>query len=243
MSLEFHTSMVDTVRVLDGKDPCLNPELNDLVQQLARMDISVQIGLSPSLREQIALAAEEPGIREFCPNDRNRFATEEKAEEWLKKRRIPATSVDDSGKLLAYDWLGPEENTVIKGADMTTAFRTTEAGSAYARSLRNSRYPDFRIGLTMGRVLILAALETGVPSQNISLETWQSNKRARDIYELLGFELRDQILDLKGRPTLHPVGTEINGYEVFKYTDPLTGAKENRVFDTRCFYQYAGLAA
>lgn len=235
--------MLEKMHVLDGKDPSFSPEFNDMVQQAASMEIYFRIGMDPEKRKMAAVAGEEPHIREYCPNDRNRFATDESAREWLKKQRIPLDAVNPSAGFLVNNWLGPEENHVIPGADITTAFRTTEAGLAYARTLRQGRYPSFRLGIFAAKLLILTALETGAEPHQISLETWGSNLRALDVYEEIGFELRGKQLDLKGRPTLRAVGEEINGYTVFEHIDTKTGAKENRVFDTRCFYQYAGKAA
>jgi hypothetical protein len=235
--------MMDQVRVLDGRDPSFNPEFNDIVQQLARMEIYMHIGVTPQTRLMMAAAGEEPHIREFCPNDRKRFATDQSASAWIAKHRIPLGAVNPGAGFLINNWLGPEKNDVIPEAPITTAFRTTEAGLSYARSLRQGQYPGFRLGLMAGRLLILTALETGAEPHHLSLETWGSNLRALDVYEELGFELRAKKLDLNGRPTLHDVGDVINGYTVFEHTDPTTGLIENRVFDTRCFYQYAGAAA
>jgi len=240
MSLEFHTQMLEHAQVLDGKDPNFGAEFNDIVQQLLSMEIYVQIGLTPKVRPMMAAAGEQPHIREYCPNDRKRFATDQSAREWIGKHRIPLLALNPSSGLLVNDWLGPEINTVIPEAPITTAFRTTEAGLAYARTLRQGKYPEFRLGLVMARLLILTGLETGAEPHHLSLETWGGNLRAVDVYEEAGFGLRGQRLDLEGRPTLHPVGDVINGYEVFLHTDPKTGLTENRVFDTRCYYQYAG---
>lgn len=191
------------------------------------------LGLDEPTVPLVAAAASEPGIVEFCPNDATRFADVPAARKWAAKGRAFVGIVGPGpDRLLAYGWSGPEHNEHIAGADVTTAYRVTAAGQAFARRVRAGGAHDFRLGLLLGELVIAAAVAVGdVAESDVSLETWGSNRAARQVYADLGFVQPDGVPEVPAvRPTLQPVGAEVNGAIV-----RADGAR-HVVDDRRCFY-------
>lgn len=241
MAYEFPTQIESRASFLLGVD--IGEAGSTMVNRLRSAGLYAQLGLTAQLLRSLSTISYEKEVREFCPKDAtSRFSTPALGEEWVSKGRAMVTISDDLGKVVAYGWSGPEKNEEIPQAPITTAYRVGKSGANYARNIREND-PTFRMGYALGTLVVATAQLYGAQPDEISLETWKSNKRAISLYEDLGFELYTEKLELKGRPTLHMVGEEINGYTVFEHTDPITSAVGNRVFDTRCFYQYSNVAA
>lgn len=234
MSYEFPTQMIEQTEAILGFG--FGDECNEAIVRARQTGIFVHFGLSPELRRQIFVAAGERSIKEFCPNDARRFASDEQGAKWASKGRAMISMTDSLDRLLAYGWSGSEANIVIPSAPITTAYRVTEAGSAYVRNVRGNLDPSFRMGYFLGKLVIETAQYYGAAPQEISLETWQSNSRAIGLYENLGFILRTTMPEEKGRLTQHAVGDIINGHPVYEQRNPATDTLERRVFDTRCHY-------
>lgn len=203
---------------------------------LRRHGADAALGLDEATVPLVAHAAAEPGIVEFCPNDRTRFADGAAARSWVAKGRafVAVRAATGDRALLAYGWSGEERNDHIPGADVTTAYRVTDAGQSFARAVRETGDRTFRLGLLLGELVVATAIAVGdaVPAR-VSLETWGSNAAARRVYADLGFVQPDGCDEVPAtRPTRLPVGADAAGSTV--RADPETGG--HVVDDVRCFY-------
>ena len=225
MAYEFPTHIEKHASSLLGIN--LGNTGNAAVEQLRSVGLNAQLGLTPELLRSLSTISYEREVTEFCPSDAaTRFSNLAMGERWASKGRAMVTISDGLGKVVAYGWSGPEKNDAIPEAPITTAYRVGKSGANYARNVR-AMDPTFRMGYALGTLVVATAQLYGARADEISLETWKSNERALGLYEDLGFELRGEEFYLKGRPTLHAVGDEINGYTVFSHTDSETNKTTN----------------
>jgi len=98
---------------------------NPFVRMIVDHDLKASAGLTEQLRSQIAEAAHQLHIAEFCPNDHGRFGTAEAARKWQNKGRELVTIHDETDTLLAYFWSGVEKNGHLPDHPITTAYRVT----------------------------------------------------------------------------------------------------------------------
>jgi GNAT superfamily N-acetyltransferase len=178
-------------------------------------------GVTPELVGALGIVANQRHIVEFCESEPGRFGTKNKTTEWQQKGREMFTlhQVDgyedeslkyvdlenlDQGdlKLLAYGWSGPSKNKCIPGADITTAFRSTEQG-------RGKRLATPLVKFVVGATIVL---HRDIDRETISLETWESNTTAVPLYKRNGFTQVDRVWGSRG--TLRPVGDLVNGHQV-----------------------------
>lgn len=231
MALTYPTSLLAEAIPLRGFD--LGERGNTAMSMLEEYGFAAFVGITPTTLKQIQAASRERGIAEFCSNDKNRYS-DTNFLEWLKKNRISPHIQVPADSLGAYSCVGPEKNKRIPGADFTTAYRVTEAGSTAAREIRDNIEPSFRLGLLLGElVLAISVTQLGLQPSDISLETWKSNHKARRVYDDLGFVQKNELLEEEGRPTLHNLGEFVDGHPVF--VDP-ADANARRVIDSRCYY-------
>lgn len=225
MRLSYPTTLLSEAIPLNEFD--LGPRGNAAINLLQRHNFSAGIGPTLELLPEIQVAAKEPEIADNCPNDQIRFAYQNILG-WFKKGRIQPFIRTPKRALGAYGWLGPEDDLI------TTAYRVTEAGASAAREIRHTVDPNFRPGLLLGEIILgVGIFQFGYQPRHIGLETWKSNDRAQNMYRQLGFVKQSEVVEERGRPTIHKVGEYINGNPV--YIDP-KNPKQNRVLDSRCRY-------
>lgn len=221
----YPTSLISEVELLEP-DTQLSGNPNVELLRLSRHNLYAAVGLSRDLQRSIASAALEPHIAEMCPNDgidianrKGRFNTRENASAWIAKgggRGVVSISSAEDDTLLAYGWSGYDHNYEIPGADITTAYRVTEAGRKFSRQLREEHAwaQEYSIGQSIGQLVLGAAVMIyKAPAKDISLETWSSNKAAAALYQNLGFTIQKESKP-EDRVTTMPVGTLVNGYPV-----------------------------
>ncbi len=214
------------------------------IVNLAELGLVAVTGIDIYHAGTLASIASQDHIREFCPKDEteSRFGTLASTRKWLAKgggrgmawigdvpgHEGPLTDADlrmleiEDVKLLAYGWSGREENEHIPEADITTAYRVSAEGQRRAK-----------LGLALTELMVASAVHVfGADPEQISLETWAGNERARSIYQKAGF-IALATLEGEKRPTLQPVGTRINGETVF--AEGKDDTIVNVVRDTRIF--------
>ena len=176
-----------------------NPALQASLATLNELGVHAYMGLDEPTRQAITKASQQRHIVEFCPNDKKRFGTPDAADKWQAKGRGLITFWRDG--LLNYEWAGMEPNRHLPDYPVTTAYRVTTAGAALNAEMREDN-PTFSLALTAAQLLLHYSVRTwGTSRAEISLETWNSNKRAGRLYEKLGF--RDAALgSWEPRPSL-----------------------------------------
>lgn len=231
----------------------LGERANEEVFELMNHGFVAAANLTEPHAATLSLIAHEEGILEYCP-DKKRFATLEKTQTWQQKGRgfvgvyevfgnsgsaLTARDLksltDDNIHMVAYGWSGVESNKRIAGADITTAYRVGSRGRELARE-RRGRFDPFRLGRPLGELVLGTAVHLFDADPNeISLETWESNKGAVTLYEGMDFVHVPEARVAEDRPTLRPAGTIINGQEVYETTDK-NGQVVRRVPDFRRAY-------
>ncbi len=210
------------------------------ITNLRKMGMTAYAGANCREAMLLGIHSKETGIEEYCPNDYKRFGRPHNYRQWMAKNGghglIRIMSDTSDLEVMAYGWSGYEENKILPGKDITTAYRVTKAGSEETRlaQKRFERYPS--MGLTLGRIVIATAIHKyDCDPEQISLETWQSNERATKLYKKLGFELQESVAC--ERVTLKPVGAEIkvDGIRTMVRADE-TDFHTHLVDDRRLYY-------
>lgn len=223
-------------------------EFDFALWELEMRGFVVALGVHDDFLGDLANMASQRHITEYCPSDPGRFGDRKKVRDWLEKGRVmvgiyavndrekgidftnPAVFTRENLEQVAYAWFGPEtddEGNPTK--TITTAYRVGEAGRRLARERRLDENDKFKLGLPLGRLAIAAATDIyGVEEDDITLETWASNA-ANILYDLLQFVETGR--KVEARPTLEPVGTVINGNEVY-YDE---ARQQNMVLDCRLY--------
>jgi ribosomal protein S18 acetylase RimI-like enzyme len=146
--------------------------------ELATQGYEVWAGLSPEYVAQIIHIAQEPSIREYCPNDAAfRFTDSPAAGRWLAKGRgafLLIKQGDNTTMLAGYGWSGPETNEQVSSGETTFALRISE------------RCQGQGLATPFAAVIIAASVDL-YGARNFWLETWQSNAAAVHVYHKLGF--------------------------------------------------------
>lgn len=176
-------------------------------------------GVACGIRRQdvsgVTSVANQPGVREFCPNDATmRFASVEKMEGWLTKGGGRGFFQLFSGaKLAGYGWTGAETCPELPDSLTTFAVRLNAGGGFTGQGLAHH----------FANVIVDASVAY-YGACNIGLETWQSNVAAVKSYERAGAELITSRADARPTLTAEP--------------DFLTAAGEAYVRDTRSYMQF-----
>ena len=164
----------------------------DMIDRLFAGGYQVQIGLTPQILQSIIAMAQEPAIKEFCPNDfGKRFANAEAAELWVTKGRavfaLLATDANGGLRLAGYGWVGRENSEAVPSGRSTFALRISQADQGKGLAA------PFAWSIIAGGTLLYGL-------KDFWLETWGSNGGAVHNYEKIGFEAINEKLD--ERPTL-----------------------------------------
>jgi len=123
---------------------------------------------------------------------------------------------------LSYGWFGSEPVEALpESVDVTTAYRVSKEGQAWARLLSAERQRDdpeaqkLRMGLVLGRAVLTVITEKWhIERRRIGLEAWHSNYGAIGIYNELGFR---HIASARGeRPSK---GREVGNSMVLTFDD------------------------
>jgi hypothetical protein len=214
------------------------------------------VGLTARHATTTAVMAHEPHVVEFCPNDKETRFPAEKVKKWIGKGggrgfvaiydvpenkgaslRISdvACLTDEDVAQNAWGWSGFETSPHIPGVNVTTAYRVGAAGRQLAYERRTGPEDKFKLGKPLGELVIATAVDLyGADPSKIWLETWKSNRVAVGLYEAIGFERVNEV-EGEERPTLQPLGSEINGHTVRILTNK-HGTQYKGVTDTRLFY-------
>jgi hypothetical protein len=174
--------------------------------------------------------ATQPHIVEYCPNDSTRFGTEPAVRKWVGKnggRQVMALSkiqANGDRRPIGYGWEGMGECEELPDNPITFAVRLGKEGIGQGLAV------PFTTLIVAG-----SAALSGANPKKVGLETWGSNK-AVGVYEKAGFVPVFSKQDV--RPTLHPVGTVVNGAVVF--AGEFKGRAANMVEDTRFYMAYKG---
>lgn len=251
----FPENLTDTVQALEpGSD--LGERADYWLHRLHDARLHVALGLGASLQPQLHALANEPSIKEFCPNDATdrRFGSTPgdiaPMQTWISKNGgrgfvgiYTEIAPSPTARLLAYGWAGTERHAHFPNADVTTAYRVGEQGSSIARHIRandkarGAHEPaPFRLGLALGEMVIATATHFGASPRDISLETWASNVGARALYEHLGFtQDQEKAPNIPAkRPTLLKTNERHPGSNKPAYYDPKSDSVV--INDERCFY-------
>jgi hypothetical protein len=234
----FPTELANEALLLDGSTP-LGRRGNDSVAALTRNGLQVSVGLERNAVDRLVAVTTEAHIVEFCPSDRKRFAGVDACQKWVSKQRafVSITELENSA-LLAYGWSGPEKNHHVPGADITTAYRVTRQGQVATKRIRAAGETGFRLGIHLGELVVASAVHLfGASPDEVSLETWGSNRAARHLYELLGFEQLASVPNEPAtRPTLEPLGSTIGDRVVRLDPTHPDDPSKRIVDDERCKY-------
>lgn len=163
-----------------------------MIDRLLAGGYQVQIGLTPQITQAIIAMAQEPAIKEFCPNDfGKRFASPEAAQQWVAKGRavfaLLAADANTGLRLAGYGWVGPETSKAVPAGRSTFALRIGQADQGKGLAA------PFAWSIIAGGTLLYGL-------KDFWLETWGSNGGAVHNYEKIGFEAINEKLD--ERPTL-----------------------------------------
>jgi hypothetical protein len=239
----------------------LGERADSALESLQEKGFVASVGLTALHLPRIYEMAQEAGIVENCPSDQLTRFHPDCAARWVGKSSgglepgrgftsihdvigndgAPLNSSDIANltdadvRPVVYGWSGWEKNKHLIGKDITTAYRVSELGSQLARD-RRSDGESFGLGSPITElVLATGVVLYGAPADRISLEAWKSNHRARSLYERIGFVRVPEadVLESKGRPTLHQPGEDIDGNVVFQQEG------KNLVVDTRMNYYLA----
>jgi phosphoglucosamine mutase len=153
----------------------------------------VHTGLTPDYADAIAAMANEPSIKEYCPNDSgSRFKNRETTAEWLSKKRATYLLLQKSEngeplRLAGYGWVGAKHSSQVTGGETTFSLRIGEdhQGKGLASPFA---------------VCMLSAAAATYDTPHMWLETWASNGGAVHIYHKIGFITVAEKPD--ARPTL-----------------------------------------
>lgn len=213
---------------------------NDAIASLARHGFVVATGVHEAHLDDLAGMAAEPHIVEYCPSDQEKFVSRESIAVWLGKGggrgmvAICATLHDgpllqrdiediaaEEVEMVAYGWSGYKPNGHIPGADITTAYRVGSRGRELAYDCRRGPEDRFKLGRPLGELVVATAVEVyGAERGQLSLETWESNKAAVELYRDMGFVQPAGVEAVPSiRPTLRQPGEVINGQVVYRYND------------------------
>jgi hypothetical protein len=218
--VNFPKTLANTVEILE---PGIG-ELGDVaLRRLHERGYRVATGLTEHYVGAIGLMAWQPHIREYCPKDyKERFRPLEAAEEWVGKGEkgiegrgtflLLSQTLTKAGRLgyplEAYGWTGWEPCPQLPDHPITSAYRTGEPAGRH-------------LGEDFGLVVVHATNALYAPGENIGLETWQSNKRAVEMYKRIGFVLQmNEGQQPELRETLDP------------------NAENGKVLDTRLYMAY-----
>jgi ribosomal protein S18 acetylase RimI-like enzyme len=141
-------------------------------------------GLTPEYVPQMLTLADQPTIREYCPEDTSRrFKDRTSAEEWLTRKRgtflLTHTEAGGLIQLAAYGWSGTKVSSHIAGGEMTFSIRISE------------NYQGQGLASLFSAAIISNTKEI-YGAGHVWLETWQSNSAAVHIYHKMGFHDVDQ---------------------------------------------------
>lgn len=174
----------------------------DAAAELALHGFEVHTGLTPEHAKSMSLIAQQPSIREYCPNDStNQFATPESTDAWLREGDETLHMYGrgvflllhwgdaDTAQLAGYGWTGPEASDRVPGGQVTFAVRMNEAfqGNRAARPFTT---------------LILAGSAALYGAKSVWLEAWGSNTRATRTYEDAGFLHHPDASEFAVRPSV-----------------------------------------
>jgi len=161
------------------QDTELSSACQEAIEQLAEAGYEVHHGLSEDYAAQIAVMAQEPSIKEYCPKDSSeRFADKLSTEKWLAKKRAAFLLLkkSDGGhlELAGYGWSGAGSSQHAPGGETTFAIRIGNAVQGQGLATPFSKLVVFGSAEIYGL-------------KNFWLETWASNGGAVHVYQKLGF--------------------------------------------------------
>lgn len=180
--MEFPDRLAENTILLD--DQLTDSVSREAIMALQAKGFVVHMGLSASYADALIAMAQEPAIREYCPNDALvRFRDRAAIEEWLRKHRavfLLLKQTPDGLQLAGYGWSGTETTERVPDGQTTFALRVGELGQGQGLS-------------TPFAQLILNATQYLYGSRNLWLETWASNAAAVHVYQKLGFQQVDEV--------------------------------------------------
>lgn len=177
----FPTDFANEPTVLKGN---LGTRGDEALQFLEERGFVVLAGLTREHVKAISLMANEPHIKEYCPNDctNSRFADEDSTQKWLDGGRgvfLLAKKINQNYEPVGYGWVGTKKTDEIPGGETTFALRLGQAGLGQGLS------EPFSAAVLEGAKKLYGA-------SKIWLETWGSNEAAVHVYKKLGFKLINQ---------------------------------------------------
>jgi len=243
---------------------------DEVIGRLAYVGVVLAPGLHEERMDDVKAIANAPEVIEHCPKDRTpkRFFDKTSTGFWLPKeggrQAVGAYHLNAwSGEPLSLDelatvnvnditqnslaWIGklPEDERDFTDSDITSAFRSTNAGSELLSERIVNTPGARRVTTGYGAAVILLAMTTehyGIEPGRLSLQCNESNGRAGRLYGgRLGFAEEPDVAPrvFITRPTLEPIGTIIGDYEVRQATDD-QGAAINVVDDWRIAMRWRG---
>lgn len=176
--LEFPKDFVDQTRRLEPED-FTNQNDRDFVKLVQDKGFEFHHGLTRDYAEAIVRMAQEPAIKEYCPNDySSRFSDMQAVREWLKKGRAVFLLIKREGdggpQLAGYGWSGLGSSSFVERGKVTFAIRIGEVGQGQGMATPFAR-------------LIVAASALHYQAKDFWLETWASNAAAVHVYHKIGF--------------------------------------------------------
>ena len=194
--IEFPKEFVELPQILEGD---LGNRGQAALERLRQRGYQVSSGLNQFYADAIGSICRQAHIREYCPKDASpaRFADEASTRNWLRKQGgravflLLSESIEPA-QLVGYAWSGLEAEPVDENYPITTAYRLGQA--ALGR----------RLGSDFVQTVVSATATMFAKGRGISLETWQSNQPAINIYQKLGFFVLEasQASVEEWRPTL-----------------------------------------
>lgn len=156
----------------------------EALAQLQQKGFVVHSGLTAAYADAITVMAQEPAIKEYCPNDSlYRFTDRAAVERWLTKRRAVFLLLkqDAAGLQLAgYGWSGLEASDHVPDGRTTFAIRIGQLGQGQG------------LATAFAQIIINASVSL-YGASNFWLETWASNTAAVHVYQKIGFQQLDEV--------------------------------------------------
>lgn len=175
--LEFPKDFADHTQKLNPED-FTNQNDRDFVKLLDDKGFELHQGLTKDYAEQLIEMAQEPAIKEYCPNDYgSRFRDLAATADWLKKGRAVFLLIKrevDGNRLAGYGWSGAGTSSIVQHGEVTFAIRIGELGQGQGMATPFAR-------------LIIAASASIYGVRDFWLETWASNAAAVHVYHKIGF--------------------------------------------------------
>jgi ribosomal protein S18 acetylase RimI-like enzyme len=171
-------------RFANKTEPLKSTDFNNdadrsLLKHMRAKGYEVHVGLTEMFANEIIKMAQEPAIKEYCPNDHgSRFADMESVQKWLQKGRAIFLLIrrdNEDLSLVGYGWAGNSTSDKVPGGQVTFAIRIGEAGQGRGLATSYAR-------------LIVVASASLFGARDFWLETWASNAAAVHIYHKIGFE-------------------------------------------------------